>query len=114
MLWPNEARSAIAANFYDKTINVLAKIDTVDEEGGLRRSAEVTGSFMGNVRFTKLELLQKELGLVKEIDAAISCAVNTPVEAGSMLEYQGVKYAVDAVLPRDSHKLIIGSIWQSK
>ena len=114
MWFPNSAKKQIAKAFYDKTIAVLAKVETIDEEGGIVNTTTTKGTFQGNVRFNALGELQTELGLTHNIDIAISCPADTDVEVDNLLEYAGVKYIVTDAMPRDSHKYIMGEKWRAE
>lgn len=112
MLFPESAKTAIAESFYDKTVEVLAKQETLDPEGGVIKSGlTVKSTFQGNVRFNALGVVQQELGLVEDIDVAISCDPSTDVVVNNVLQYGGKRYVVTDVLPFDSHKLITGKKW---
>ncbi|MBR2587008.1 hypothetical protein IKE71_01380 [Candidatus Saccharibacteria bacterium] len=114
MLFPANAKARIAKTFYDKTVKVYAKTETVDREGGIVNGTTVKGTFKGNVRFNSLGELQSELGLTRNIDIAISCPTDTKVEVDDLLEYKGIKYVVTDALPRDSHKFIMGEKWRAE
>ena len=114
MLFPASAKKAIASAFYDKEVAVLSSRDTVDAEGGVVRGVLATKAhFMGNVQFTALHSLQAEIGLVENIDIAITCENGVPVALNDLLEYQNKRYVVTDVLPYDSHTMIVGRKWQS-
>jgi len=114
MLFPTDAKTKIAEAFYDKMVEVLAKTETTDSEGGVVKSGTTTKStFTGNVRFTALGEVQVELGLVERIDIAITCDPATEVIVDDLLQYAGNKYVATEVLPFDSHLLIVGRKWQS-
>ena len=113
MLFPDSAKDAIAKAFYDKDIAILDDTETIDAEGGIvRNETTVKSTFKGNVRFNALGELQTELGLTQNIDIAISCSTDTAVEVGDLLQYAGVKYVATDVLPRDSHRYIMGEKWR--
>ena len=113
MLFPDSAKKKIAEAFYDKTVSILTKTETLDSEGGVVKGATaVKGTFKGNVRFNALGELKTELGLTHNIDIAISCPTDTAVEVDDLLQYAGVKYVVTDALPRDSHKYIMGEKWR--
>lgn len=115
MLFPDSAKNAISSVFYDKQVFVLSGTSEIDEEGGLvRESTTPSNSFYGNVRFNALGELQDEIGLVKNIDIAISCPTDTAVEVDDLLQYEGIKYIATDVLPYDSHKLITGQKWEKQ
>lgn len=115
MLFPDKAKTAIANAFYDKEVAILSKSETLDDEGGVVKSAEtVKSTFKGNVRFTVLGEEQSEIGLVENIDIQITCPTGTDVKVDDLLEYQGVKYVAVDVLPFDSHKTIMGRKWEKQ
>lgn len=119
MLFPDSAKNAISSVFYDKHVFVLSDTTELDEEGGVVRNDDESGttpdsSFYGNVRFNALGELQDEIGLVKNIDIAISCPTDTAVEVNDLLQYEGIKYIATDVLPYDSHKLITGQKWEKQ
>lgn len=115
MLFPDSAKTAIAESFYDKTVEILAKQETLDDEGGVVKSGlTVKSTFRGNVRFNALGVVQQELGLVEDIDIAISCSPSIDVKIDDLLQYNGKRYVVTDVLPFDSHLLITGKKWQAQ
>lgn len=112
MLWPNEAKNAIADAFYDKTIEVLSSETVKDEEGGVIRDTQsVSSSFRGNVRFSNLGELQTELGLSESIDVSITCAVGTVISLNDLFRYNGKIYQATDIIPTDSHLTIVGKIY---
>ena len=113
MLFTQNAKNNIAKVFYDKTISILTATDTIDAEGGLvKTTSAVASTFKGNVRFNQLGELKNEIGLVKNIDIAISCPSDTQVNLNDILSYDGVNYLVTDCIPYDSHKLVTGEKWQ--
>ncbi|MDL2235450.1 hypothetical protein LJC07_04750 [Christensenellaceae bacterium OttesenSCG-928-L17] len=115
MFIPNSFKEQVADTFYDKSVDVLDKTEAIDSEGGLVKTSEsVKSTFKCNVRFTALGALQEEIGLVENIDIAITCSTDTAVVVDDILQYDGVKYATTDVLPYDSHRLIVGKKWQSE
>lgn len=113
MLWPDSAKNAISEAFYDKEVTFSRKVMSVDEEGGTSFSEVVKGTFTGNVRFTALGELQEELGLIENIDIAITCDTSTDIAVDDFLQYGGRKYVAINVLPYDSHLLIVGQKWRA-
>ena len=79
---------------------------TITDDEGRKSDGNLTetGSFMGNIRFDKLELVQKQYGLEEEIDAAIS--THTEIANGSIISYKGRYYRVYKALEFDSHILL--------
>lgn len=112
MLFPDSAKQAISETFYDKEVVILEKTETIDDEGGIvKGGTTVKNTFTGNVRFTQLGELQTELGLVSQIDIAITCPTDTAVVVDDLLQHKGVKYVAKSVIPSDSHLLIVGERW---
>lgn len=113
MFLPADFKGVIADTFYDKTITKLAKSITTDSEGGKKKTGTTAaGTFKGNVRFTALGQLQSEIGLVEQIDIAITCDPATSMAVDDLFQYLGKKYVAVDVLPYDSHALIVGRKWQ--
>jgi len=109
MLWPNEAKSAIANAFYDKTIETLSQATTIDAEGGVvRGNTTVQSTFQGNVQFSNLGELQAELGLTESIDITVTCAPDTAISVDARFRYNGKTYRALSVIPSDSHLTIVG------
>ena len=114
MLWPNEAKNAIADAFYDKTIEVLSSQAQLDAEGGIIRGTQsVTSTFRGNVRFINLGELQAELGLVEAVDISITCNIDASIAVDDLFRYDGKTYKATGVIPTDSHLTIVGQKWVS-
>jgi hypothetical protein len=91
------------------------RADQYDSEGGLVTTAEVeASSFFGNVRFTKLDAIQENLGLRYEIDLAITTSLDSVVNINNLVSYKNVKYLVTDVIPFDSHLLVVCKIWKSE
>jgi hypothetical protein len=110
---PNSWNSVFSNTFYDKEISVLVRADQYDSEGGLVTTATVEeSSFFGNVRFTKLDVIQEKLGLRYEIDLAITTSPDTSVGLNNVVSYKDVKYLVTDVIPFDSHLLVVCKIWK--
>ena len=113
MLLPTDFKDTVASTFYDKTITILNRTSSKDTEGGIVRGSTTTkGTFTGNVRFNALGELQSEIGLVESIDIAITCLPTVDVAVDDLLQYAGKRYVATDVLPYDSHKLIVGRVWQ--
>lgn len=109
MLWPNEAKTAIADAFYDKTIEILSSEPQLDAEGGVIRGTQsVRTSFTGNVRFNNLGELQSELGLSESIDISVTCDTSVDINLNDLFRYNGETYAATSVIPSDSHLTIVG------
>lgn len=113
MLWPDSAKNAISNTFYDKEVAIFRKVSTTNAEGGMSFSEEAKGTLLGNVRFNALGELQEELGLIENIDIAITCDTSTDIAVDDLMQYEGRKYVAVSVLPYDSHILIVGRKWQA-
>ena len=112
---PNSWGSVFSNIFYDKEISVLVRADQYDSEGGLVTSAEVESySFFGNVRFTKLDVIQENLGLRYEIDMTITAPLSTSINLNNIVSYKDLKYLVTDVIPFDSHLMVVCKIWKSE
>ncbi len=115
MLFPDDAKKAIAKSFYDKVVEILEKSETIDAEGGVVKSGEtVKSTFKGNVRFEALGKIQAEIGLTDQIDIAITCDASTDIAVDDLMQYAGIKYVAADVLPYDSHIMIVGRKWQAE
>ena len=115
MLFPNNAKAAVAKYLYDKKIEVLERITRKDGQGAVIETVgAVKSTFKGSVRFINRGEEQDEAGLILVADVQINCDRETPVEVGDLLQYEGVVYVAKDVFPNDSHKAIMGEKWQSK
>ncbi len=115
MLFPDEAKQAIAKSFYDKTVEVLTSQDTIDEEGGVvKGSLTVKCTLQGNVQFTNLGRIQSELGLVNSIDICVTCRADENVAVNDLIRYGDKLYTATSVIPSDSHLTIVGNLWQTQ
>lgn len=115
MLFPNEAKDAIAKSFYDKTIEVLTSEDTVDAEGGVVKGSLTTKcTLQGNVRFNNLGEVQTTLGLVNAIDICVTCGADENVSVNDLLRCSDKLYVATSVIPSDSHLTIVGNLWAAQ
>lgn len=115
MLLPNDFQSTIAKTFYDKDITILGVDKVIEADGAISdTTTNVKGSFKGNPRLVNFKKIQKDYGLDYQIDIAVTCSPTEVVDQQDLIEYAGVKYDVTDVLPFDSHKLIVGTKWQSQ
>jgi len=100
--------------FYDKTINVLVRSDSYDDEGGLITTADTIARTINcNVKFKNLDVIQQIIGLRYEIDMAITMATTESIALNSLIGYENRKYLVSDVIPYDSHILVVCKIWKS-
>lgn len=115
MQLPSNFKNTIAKTFYDKEVNRIGETQIIEADGAVKRNFDnVTGSFMGNVRLTNFKTIQKEYGLDYQIDVAITCDPSVILAADDVIEYMSTRYVVTDVLPFDSHKLIVGTKWQTQ
>ncbi len=108
---PDIMRELIASTFYDKEVTLYDVTDSVDSEGWARKSTPVAnGTFLGNVRFDKLDKIQRDYG----IDDVISAAITTDavVENEQIIGYLGKFHKVIRSIPEDSHRLLITQVWE--
>ena len=106
-------KTLISTTFYDKVITKYSQVNVTDSEGWTAKTAITsTGTFKGNVNYSKLDEIRKDYGLDDEIDITITC--DEDIENGAILEYLGSKYEVVRAIPYDSHYLLIGKKWLSK
>ncbi len=106
---PESFRKAIAETFYDKKVNILTVVETVDAEGGVKRTPGLSGrSFMGNVNFNNPKEVQEELGLTYDVDVAITTN-DENVRINDLIEYNDIIFTVTDVVPHDSHKLVVAT-----
>lgn len=112
MLFPDSAKKAVSAAFYDKEISVFAAGNARDKYGGAKKIlGEKLGTLKGNVRFSQLGEAQAELGLTEEIDIIVTCASDEGVKVGDLIVYDYIIYAISSVIPSDSHLTIAGQKW---
>ena len=108
---PSNWNTVFSNVFYDKTIDVLKREDTFDNEGGLISTVVYDYSFNGNVRFDNLKQVQEDLGLVESINIAITTQVRD-LPLNSIFQYQDKKYLVTDAVPFDSHLMVVGKKWK--
>ncbi len=110
---PNSFKNKIKETFYDKSVAVLGKTDSVDDEGwaGEESTTEVK-TILANVRFDKLAEIQEEYGIDEQVDFTMT--TDEKVDTGTIVEYGGIEYRVINSIPYDSHNLIIATKWKSK
>lgn len=112
MYIPNSMKKAISNAFYDKTINLLKKVDTIDAEGGVtNKGYETTDTFKGNVSFSNCKKIQEYYGLDYQIDISITTNSNV-TNINDLISYEEVVYSVSDVLRSDSHNLIVATKWR--
>ena len=105
-------KTAIAKAFYDKEVSVLERITETDAEGGVKVKGDaVKETFKGNVSFSNCEKIQEAYGLDYKVSVSITTDYNG-VNIADILAYNGVKYEVKGIYPKDSHRLILGAKWR--
>lgn len=110
MLLPADFKSVIADTFYDKQVTWLVVTET-NVNGWIEKTTVDGDTFMANVRFNDLRVLQSELGLTEDINIAMTCLPETVAVKGDLFRYGGNQYMVTEAVPFDSHKLIVGRVW---
>lgn len=105
-------KTQIASKFYDKEIDVLKEVTSIDDEGGIcYGTPKKIDSFKGNVSFSNCKKIQEEYGLEYQIDISITCDYRS-IEKNTLVKFQDITYRITDILPSDSHVLIIGTKWQ--
>lgn len=113
MKLPSNWDAVFTSAFYDKNVTIMSRQDSYDSEGGLVTSVNTgTQSFVGNVRYDKLEELQRNYGLQEKIDLAITTSTTTSLDLNIIVRYSNVDYIVISVIPFDSHKLVACKKWK--
>jgi hypothetical protein len=113
---PNVMPETMAQYFYDKTVTYYETANETDAEGQIYAGIYVetpNGTFLGNVQFNALKRLIETYGFKDDIEVAITCLKDTPIDQDFVLEYGGVLYRVTDVKELDAYKLIVGVKWQS-
>lgn len=112
MYIPKSMKKQIAKTFYDKTVQILNKEESIDAEGGVNsKGVDVLNTFKGNVNFSNCKKIQEEYGLDYNIDISITTDYNL-IEINDIIKYQDVIYNVTDVLGSDSHVLIVATKWR--
>lgn len=111
---PNNFRSIIKSTFYDKEITLYDTDDTIDEEGWAKKSGTSveTGTFLGNVNFSRLSEIQESYGIKEKIDMTIT--TDEDVSHGQIIGYLDDQYKVIQAIPTDTHNLLICEKWSSR
>lgn len=105
-------RTKIASVFYDKEVEVLEKITTIDAEGGVNtKGLQSKDNFKGNVSFSNCKKIQEEYGLDYNIDISITTDYKL-LKVNDIIKYLDVVYNVTDVLSSDSHFLIVATKWR--
>ena len=113
MFIPKTMKTEMAKVFYDKEIHILDRRTETDAEGGVKTTGhDVRDTFKGHVNFSNCEKLQKEYGLDYVVNVSITTNCNS-VNKSDILSYNTVLYEVKGIYTRDSHKLILGTIWRT-
>lgn len=105
-------KTKIAQVFYDKEVEILEKVTTIDNEGGVNtKGLEVKDTFKGNVSFSNCKKIQEDYGLDYQIDISITTDYEA-VKIDDIIQYQSIVYNVTDVIQNDSHNLIVASKWR--
>lgn len=116
MLYPRDARQAIAKAFYDKPIELLRATQQVDEEGGLLPpTLNPTASLLGNINPSS-ELAIEEFGQNTTATAiiTISSENGAKIKLADILRANGVVYQVVEYHPYDSHTTLGVKQWRTQ
>lgn len=112
MYIPKTMRTKIASVFYDKEVEVLEKVTTIDAEGGVNtKGLQSKDNFKGNVSFSNCKKIQEEYGLDYNIDISITTDYNL-LKINDIIKYLDVIYNVTDVLSSDSHILVVATKWR--
>jgi hypothetical protein len=113
MIIPNSFNKAIKETFYDKVITKCTLAPKDDGQGFKYQQATATANtFNGNVQFKDLGILQRDYGIADAIDIAIT--TDESISAGAVLKYGNVFYKVIKAIPKDSHNLLIGNLYDNR
>ena len=112
MFIPKTMKTAIAKAFYDKEIHLLDRRTETDAEGGVKTNGyAVRTTFKGNVNFSNCEKIQEDYGLDYKVNVSITTDYDG-VSINDILSYNTVLYEVKGLYTRDSHTLVLGTIWR--
>lgn len=112
---PESFKIAIANAFYDKTIDVLSKKETLDAEGDyIVEKSDKIDDFMGNVSFSNFKAIKEGYGLEYNIDISITTSLKNKdkVDLSTLISYKDKTYEITDKFERDSHLLLIGVVWE--
>lgn len=113
MTIPNNFRTTIGDKFFDKTISIYNQELIKNAHGGVRIADDgVSGTFVGNVNFSKLDTIREEYGINEVIDMTIT--THEEVENETIIGYLDNQYKVIRSIPFDTHYLLIAQKWLSK
>lgn len=115
MYIPKTFKKAIEKTFYDKSIFILDKIATRDAEGDyIVKSTDKIDEFIGNVSFSNFKEIKEEYGLGYDIGVVISTSLENKgqVNLSTLISYNDITYEITDKFEKDSHLLLIGSVWE--
>ncbi len=115
MYIPKTFKRAVEKTFYDKSIVILNKIDTLDAEGDYYvESADKMDEFIGNVSFSNFKEIKEEYGLEYNIGVVISTSLENKdkINLSTLISYNDITYEITDKFESDSHLLLIGSVWE--
>lgn len=107
MLVNNRMKTAIANAFYDKAFTVAARGHDKDIEGGATTTVGAPVEHMGNVQYSLNARTRESIGITEQVDLAITTFADALVAKDDEIVFNGRKFVVTDVKPRDSHLLII-------
>lgn len=115
MYIPKTFKRAIEKTFYDKSIFILDKTATRDVEGDyIEESTNKVDEFIGNVSFSNFKEIKEEYGLEYDIGVVISTLLKNKdkINLSTLISYNDIIYEITDKFERDSHLLLIGSVWE--
>ena len=105
-------KKMMAKKFYDKLIYIINAAIEHNKEGGIEYGEPIiTGSFFCNVNYSNFGKIQEEYGLDYKIDITITASPDTSISVNDTILYDGKYYTVRDVFSRDSHKIIVATIF---
>jgi hypothetical protein len=107
---PDSFKAAQKAAMQDKTITWHPAADSTDALGGKYKvpADESVGSYQVNVRVISDALAAQQYGLQLGRDIQITSSDALPIPVGDFVAWEGRKYRIVGILPRDSHVMLLG------
>jgi len=108
---PDLFKQVINDTFYDKELKITTpKVEKIerDEEGCIIETKEVILKeiIVGNFQYSTLEKVQQEYGKEMVAECIATCE-DTQATVDDILVYQEKEYEIKAIIPYDSHKIIL-------
>lgn len=107
---PANFKQTIKDVFYDKELALYTVSTSTDNEGFVSEELVASGTFLGNVQFSRLDQVREEYGLDQKIDVTIT--TDKEVSNNSIVEYAGKQYRIVKAIPYDTHYLLLGSNYE--